>query len=193
MELMPDRRSVPSPVSNAAMSTTAAALVLLCCGDPDQIGALQAAAALPVASLLNLPLERGLQAPTSLSNPQQALAALPVACLAPLGVDAGMPLGGHGHWAEQLGAARQCCLLLVSAEQLNSGVAAATTALLQHWQVPLLGLIQWSAPWNGEARRRDGLPWLGWLEADASTTGESAAALNDAARLRWQMLAAERR
>jgi len=193
MELMPDRRSVPSPVSNAAMSTTAAALVLLCCGDPGQIEALQAAAALPVASLLHLPLEQGLQAPTSTANPQQALAALPVTCLAPLGVDPGMPLGAQGHWAEQLGAARQGCLLLVSAEQLSSGVAAATTALLQHWQVPLLGLLQWGAPWDGEARRLDGLPWLGWLEADSSTTGPSAAAFIAAARLRWQRLAAEQR
>ena len=29
--------------------------------------------------------------------------------------------------------------------------------------MPLLGLIQWGGPWLAADRRRDGLPWLGWL------------------------------
>jgi hypothetical protein len=68
------------------------------------------------------------------------------------------------HWAELLGAWRQPCVLLVGVEQLDSGVAAATTALLRQWQVPLLGLVQWQAPWNPQARLADQLPWLGWLD-----------------------------
>ena len=29
--------------------------------------------------------------------------------------------------------------------------------------MPLLGLVQLQGPWNGPARRRDGLSWLGWI------------------------------
>ncbi|MEB3173166.1 MAG: hypothetical protein VKL97_04810 [Cyanobacteriota bacterium] len=149
------------------------ALVLLCCGDREQIAALQAAAAEPLAAALKLPAGR--------------LELLPV--------DPGMSLAGEAlHRAAQLGAARRSCLLLLSAEQLGSGVAAATTALLAQWQVPLLGLVQWGSPWLPEARRLDGLPWLGWLEAGNNTAGsDSAAALRQAAALRWQLLRAEQR
>ena len=74
-------------------------------------------------------------------------------------------------------------VLLVSTDQLDSGVAAATTALLQQWQVPLLGLVQGPGPWDGEARRADRLPWLGGL-------GLPELAL--AATLRWRQLEAQR-
>lgn len=174
------------------MPLTAAALVLLSCGAGEPIAALQDAAAAPLAALLQRPLEPGLLGLDGGSHPQQALAALPAGCLAPLPCDPGMPLdAAHGHWAEQLGAARQCCLLLVDAEQLHSGVAAATTALLQQWQVPLLGLVQWGEPWNAAARRRDGLPWLGWLDGSSvATQGDNAATLRLACTLRWQQLLA---
>lgn len=53
------------------------------------------------------------------------------------------------------------------------------------WQVPLVGLAQWGAPWEADLRRRDGLPWLGWL--DAAGSDERLAA---AAALRWRQLQA---
>ena len=56
-------------------------------------------------------------------------------------------------------------LLLTIAEQDGSisGAAAAYAALCRELQVPLLGLVQLQGPWNGPARRRDNLSWLGWI------------------------------
>jgi hypothetical protein len=138
------------------------ALVLLSCGTPPQIGALQAAAAPPLAQALDLQLAHAL--PTA-PGPQahSALAALTAGTLVPVPQDPGRTTADGGHWAELLGAWRQPCLLLISAEQLDSGVAAATTALLQQWQVPLLGLVQWQGSWDQQARLADQLPWLGCL------------------------------
>lgn len=56
-------------------------------------------------------------------------------------------------------------------EQLATGLPAAGTALLRQWRVPLLGLIQWGGRWDPEARRHDGLPWLGALAAGAIPPG----------------------
>jgi hypothetical protein len=47
------------------------------------------------------------------------------------------------------------------------------TALLKNWQVPLVGLVQWGEPWASAERRRDGLPWLGALQADQSSSGQA--------------------
>ena len=54
-------------------------------------------------------------------------------------------------------------MLLIPAAAAATGPAAAYHALLQRQGVPLLGLIQWGGPWLAGDRRRDGLPWLGWL------------------------------
>jgi len=160
------------------MNPNAASLVLLSCGDSAQISALQTTAAAPLAQALQLTLHHGLSAgPGSDSGnaAQQALAALPPACLAALPLDPGLPLEvGLGHWAAELGAARQPCVLLLSAAQAASGVPAAATALLRQWQVPLVGLAQWGRPWDAEARRHDALPWLGWLDAGAGVGDGSA-------------------
>ena len=153
------------------------ALVLLGCGTPPQIGALQAAAAPALAQMLQrqlasaLPAEPGPQA-------HSALAALAANALVPLPQDPGRTMADGCHWAELLGAWRQPCLLLINAQQLDSGVAAATTALLQQWQVPLLGLVQWQGSWDRRARLADRLPWLGSLggpEADADAVALAAA------------------
>ena len=96
--------------------------------------------------------------------PHQALARLRSGgsgCLAALPCDPGLPLEAGGSWAEALGAWCQPVLLLVPADQLASGLPAAGAALLRQWGVPLVGLLQWDGPWNPEARRADGLPWLG--------------------------------
>ena len=158
------------------------ALVLLCCGTPTQVEALHTAAAVPLATALGLRLGAALPLdPDPLGH--GALGALEAGTLVPLLRDPGQGLAGGGHWAETLGAWRQQCVLLVSTDQLDSGVAAATTALLQQWQVPLLGLVQGPGPWDGEARRADRLPWLGGL-------GLPELAL--AATLRWRQLEAQR-
>jgi hypothetical protein len=83
-------------------------------------------------------------------------------------------------------------LLVVPAIQLCSGLPTAATALLRHWQVPLLGLVQWGGSWQTEERRRDGLPWLGLLAEQASVAegdgDEPAAGLATALVLRWRQL-----
>jgi hypothetical protein len=70
---------------------------------------------------------------------------------------------------------------------------AAGTALLQRWQVPLVGLIPWGGPWNPVARRQDGLPWLGCLAGLPAEQGDpSGVALTEVGdealglRLRWR-------
>ena len=159
------------------------ALVLLACGTTPQISGLQAAAAPPLAKALQLQLGPALPAGPA-PQAQASLAALPCGVLAPLTQDPGLALADGGHWAERLGAWRQPCLLLIRGEQLDSGVAAATTALLRQWQVPLLGLVQWQGPWTPQARLADQLPWLGWLDE----CGQGADALALAARQRARLL-----
>ncbi len=90
-----------------------------------------------------------------------------------LPLDPGLPLACGGHWAEALGAWRQPALLVCAAEQLQPGVPAAMTALLERWQVPLVGLVQWGETWASAERRREGLPWLGALP-DRQTSPEQA-------------------
>lgn len=163
------------------------ALVLLCCGTPPQIGALQAAAAPTLAETLQrrlvsaLPAEPGPPART-------ALAALPAGTLVPVAQDPGRTAADGCHWAELLGAWRQPCLLLIGAEQLDSGVAAAGTALLQRWQVPLLGLVQWQGTWDQQARLADQLPWLGCLGGpEARPAAVALAAARRAVQLQAQL------
>jgi hypothetical protein len=82
-------------------------------------------------------------------------------------------LGDRGSWAEALGAWRQPTVLLIPAAAAASGPAAAYHALLKLQGVPLLGLIQWGGPWQAGDRRRDGLPWLGWLASPQDLAGPS--------------------
>jgi hypothetical protein len=97
-----------------------------------------------------------------------------------LPLDPGLVLQGFGHWAEALGAWRQPVLLLLAAEQLQTGLPAAMAALLDQWQVPLAGLVQAGGPWQPDLRRGDGLPWLGTLEEPFG--------LAPALALRWELL-----
>lgn len=100
-------------------------------------------------------------------EPDRALTALSGSAAGPalavLPLDPGLALADGSCWAQALGAWHQPTLLVIDAAQLESGVAAATTALLLQHRVPLLGLIQWGDPWRPELRCRDGLPWLGAL------------------------------
>ena len=110
-----------------------------------------------------------------------ALENLASGSLKPLPLDPGLLLDGGHHWAETLGAWRQPCLMLLAAEQLNSGQPAASVALLAQWQVPLVGLVQADGRWQEQAHRREPLPWLGGLGGDLD-------ALAAATTLRWQQL-----
>jgi hypothetical protein len=175
---MVDRRSEASTTPLPAAMTPS--LVLLSCGSPEQIAALHRQASSALASRLGLALAAPLgAADQTLEQAARELGRLAQPRLVPLALDAGRSLSGGGCWAEVLGAARQCCLLLLSAEQLSGGSAAAGHALLQRWQVPVLGLVQAGGDWDAAARRNDALPWLGALDSDD---------LAVAARLRWQLL-----
>lgn len=144
-----------------------APLVVLSAGTHAQVRSLQAELAVPLARSLGLVWGDQWQNLSCADPPHRALqllADLPV-CESPglvgLPLDPGLVLQCGGHWAEALGAWRQPALMLLAAGQLETGLPAAMTALLKHWQVPLVGLVQGGGPWDREARRRDGLPWLG--------------------------------
>jgi hypothetical protein len=164
------------------------ALVLLAAGAAAALAALQGQAAPALAGVLGLPL----LAPLDPLAPDAALAALAAGPpgLVPLPRDPGLPLADGRHWAAALGAWRQPVLVLLAAEQLDTGLPAALTALLQQRQVPCLGLVQWGGSWRPEQRRLEGLPWLGWLSAPASD--EQAAALASACAARWAVLERQR-
>ncbi len=121
--------------------------------------------------------------------------------VAALPLDPGLPLERGGSWAEALGAWRQPCLLVLRGEQLDTGLPAAGAALLERWRVPLAGLVQVGGDWQPAMRRRDGLPWLGWLPEIGAGNGEESgeaaeeagaamAALQQVLRGRWRVLQA---
>jgi len=154
----------PNPMA-ALLSLPPLQLLLLAQGPAGSLGgegACLPATAARLAHLLGLPV----RTVDSAADPQEAMAQLS-RCrdpwLAALPLDPGLALECGGNWAELLGAWRQPSLLVLEPAQLATGLPAAGTALLQRWQVPLVGLIQWGGPWDPEARRRDGLPWLGCL------------------------------
>jgi hypothetical protein len=86
-------------------------------------------------------------------------------------------------------------VVLLSVDQVESGWAAASVALLTQQGVPLLGLVQWGGPWDAPRRRREQLPWLGWLTPEqAGFDGDAAGlrlALRQALGLRWHALVAD--
>jgi hypothetical protein len=179
----------------ALMSLPPMQLLVLAQGTAGSLGGSAAclpAAADRLAQLLGLPIRNV----ASVADPQKAMAQLsrcPDPWLAPLPLDPGLGLDSGGSWAELLGAWRQPSLLVLEHVQLATGLPAAGTALLQRWQVPLVGLIQWGGPWNPHARRRDGLPWLGCLAGQpAEQTDHTQLTLAEvgdedlALRLRWR-------
>ena len=153
-------------------------------------------AAAVLAAALALPQQAAVADPAL--DPASVLAGLAEGAggLVPLGLDPGAWLGPAGSWAEALGAWRQPTLLLVPAGEL-AGPAAAYRALLAAAGVPLLGLVQLGGPWDRDARRGDGLPWLGWLslEEPGGTGEEPGVAADEPAvelaqnlRRRWREL-----
>ena len=75
---------------------------------------------------------------------------------------------GDASWLQTLADWRQTVLLLTTADSDGAipGMAPAYAALCRELRVPLLGLVQLHGHWNGPARRRDGLSWLGWIPDD---------------------------
>ena len=59
------------------------------------------------------------------------------------------------------------------ADGVMPGAVPAFYALCEQHRVPLLGLVQMGGIWNPVERRRDGLPWLGWLADADQLTAES--------------------
>jgi hypothetical protein len=109
--------------------------------------------------------------------------------LVPLPQDPGRFQPWGGRWSELLGAWRQPTVLLIEDHQADGGLPSASTALLQCCNVPLLGLIQWGGSFDPEARRRDGLPWLGCLAQGTGTDADQVLALS--LKQRWDRIAAE--
>jgi hypothetical protein len=145
-------------------------------------------AARRLASTLSLP-HRRLSDPQDPQGQLRQLGRATGGWLASLPLDPGQALVEGGTWAEALGAWRQPTLLVIRWQQLASGAAASTTALLRQWRVPLLGLLQTGGSWNADSRRGDGLPWLGRLEEGAPAEGDGAArALGELILRRWSHL-----
>ncbi len=171
-------------------------LLLLGLGRRQELEGLAAVAA-RLAAAEGVPLRQL----TGAEDPNAGLAALKAGAagpwLAALPLDPGLPLERGGSWAEALGAWRQPCLLVLRGEQLDTGLPAAGAALLERWRVPLAGLVQVGGDWQPAIRRRDGLPWLGWLPEIGEGSGEAneeaeaaMAALQHVLRGRWRVLQA---
>ena len=72
-----------------------------------------------------------------------------------------------GCWLDALADWRQPLVLMVAGEAGGgvAGAAAAYAALCHQLGAPLIGLVQIGSQWNRLQRRRDGLPWIGWIPA----------------------------
>ena len=72
-----------------------------------------------------------------------------------------------GCWLDALADWRQPLVLMVAGDAGGgvAGAAAAYTALCHELGAPLIGLVQIGSQWNRLQRRRDGLPWIGWIPA----------------------------
>ena len=93
----------------------------------------------------------------------EALMAEPPGWLQPLALDPGQSVSGWDCWAEALGAWRIPTCLVCSDTDRAAGFARSHWALLRHYRVPLLGMIQLGGDWSPADRRSEGLPWLGQL------------------------------
>ena len=79
--------------------------------------------------------------------------------------DAARLLPRGSSWLEAMADWRMPTLLLALADADGEmpGHAAAHAALCRQLHVPLVGLVQLQGHWDASARRRDGLPWCGWV------------------------------
>ena len=148
----------------------------------------QSLVVLGAGALAELPMRRATQVlADGLSLPLQTVAAgqradgvleaLPVSApsVIRLSGDPGRMSSDGRSWLEALGAWRMPVLMLGAplADGAMPGAVPAFCALCHQHRVPLLGLIQMGGLWNPVERRRDGLPWLGWLADADQLTAES--------------------
>ena len=173
---IPPSAAGPQPVPRLLLASLAAS-------DP---ALLLTAVAQRLAALTGLPL----RAIRQIEAPAEALAALTGPAggwLAPLPMDVGVAQQ-QGSWAEALGAWRQPTLLVVEASQRTTGLPAAATALLRHWQVPLVGLVVWAeeAQAAPTAWHQDELPWLGRLGDDPAADPDGDQELLLALKAAWK-------
>ena len=189
---------IPTPAATPFATGVAASeirLVLVALGsalDPAGPALLLPQVAARLSRLTGLP-RRAIPQPDPAPQALATLLAPPGPWLAALPLDPGLPLAA-GSWAEALGAWRQPTLLVVDSSQLATGLPAAATALLERWNVPLLGVMQWGGRWDPAARRRDGLAWIGQLaeprDPDRSPGSGAAGAEAEAATDPQPLLAA---
>jgi hypothetical protein len=183
---MPSHQGVNAAIPPSAAGPYPVPRLLLVSLAATDSAALVTAVAQRLAPLTGLPVRAILQAAT----PAEALSALisPAgAWLAPLPVDVGV-VQQQGSWAEALGAWRQPTLLVVEAQQRTTGLPAAATALLRHWQVPLVGLLAWSAAATAQpaSEHPDGLPWLGSLGDEPAADADGDQELLLALKAGWR-------
>lgn len=100
--------------------------------------------------------------------------------------DAAMAQGSSGSWLDALAAWRCPVLLLAqpNAAGLIPGIAPASVALCHALNLPLVGLAQLGGRWDQAARRMDGLPWCGLLDA-SDDHGAAFDALVRSIQQRW--------
>ena len=83
---------------------------------------------------------------------------------------------------EILALRQQPVVILVSACEDGTipGIAPAYTALCKQLSVRLIGLVQLGGSWKPDERRRDGLPWCGWIPeiSPISDIGDQEALVN---------------
>ena len=99
--------------------------------------------------------------------------------------DAAQLVREGGSWLEALADWRTPVLLFTMAEPDGSisGSAAAWSALCRQLKVPLIGLVQLQGRLDAAARRRDGLPWCGWIPTtDHPQRNEAVASLAEVLR-----------
>ncbi|BEV36420.1 hypothetical protein [Synechococcus sp. M16CYN] len=99
-------------------------------------------------------------------SPRNVLASISTAIgLQRLCGDAARPHCNGGSWLEALADWRLPVLLLVPGDADGGipGSGPAYAALCRELKVPLVGLVQLQGIWDEDRRRKDGLPWLGWI------------------------------
>ena len=86
-------------------------------------------------------------------------------CLLSVSGDGARLLPRGSSWLEALADWRMPTLLLTQGDSEGTipGSAAAHVALCRQLGVPLIGLVQLQGAWDRASRRRDALPWCGWV------------------------------
>ncbi len=84
--------------------------------------------------------------------------------------DAAATKPGGDSWLEALGDWKHPVILIVTPldSGLVSGSPKAYAALCRQLKAPLIGLVQTGGSWNPEVRRKENLPWCGYIRNNSS-------------------------